>query len=64
MTMPKVSIVRPDDGEMFSNGPLRMRLLEDGSSTDHRLGMAEIMMPRTRAGPHSTATPSTMRGST
>jgi hypothetical protein len=49
--MANVSIVRPGDGETFSNGPLRMRLLEDGSTTDHRLGMAEIEIAPHMDGP-------------
>ena len=49
--MVKVWIVGPDEGEMFSNGPLRMRLLEDGSTTDHRLGMAEIPIAGHTGGP-------------
>ena len=49
--MVKVSIVGPDEGRMFSNGPLRMRLLEDGSTTDHRLGMAEITVAPHTGGP-------------
>lgn len=49
--MTEVSIVGPDDGELIVNGPTRVRILEDGSSTEHRLGMAEITVPPHTAGP-------------
>ncbi|OLR95048.1 cupin domain-containing protein [Actinokineospora bangkokensis] len=43
-----VSITGPDDGEVIALGPTRMRVLEDGSTTGHRLGIAEsVLAPRT-----------------
>jgi mannose-6-phosphate isomerase-like protein (cupin superfamily) len=43
-----VSIVGPDDGEVTLSGPTRMRILEGGSNTAHRLGVAAITIaPRT-----------------
>lgn len=46
--MTEVSIVGPTDGETIRLGPTRMRILEDGSTTGHRLGMAEaVLAPRT-----------------
>ena len=39
-----VTIVGPGDGEAIQIGPIRMRLLEDGSTTDHRLGVGEITL--------------------
>ncbi len=51
-TAPKVSIVAPDGGEVALTGPIRMRLLEDGSATGHRLGVGEITLaPRTDGPP-------------
>jgi len=39
--MKKVSIVGPDEGEVVALGPaIDMRILEDGSNTGHRLGIA------------------------
>jgi pimeloyl-ACP methyl ester carboxylesterase/mannose-6-phosphate isomerase-like protein (cupin superfamily) len=46
-TEPAVSIVGPGQGEAVLAGPIQMRILEDGSHTAHRLGMAEITV-----GPH------------
>ena len=40
--MTDVSIVGPDDGELALSGPIQMRILEDGQTTEHRLGMGEI----------------------
>jgi mannose-6-phosphate isomerase-like protein (cupin superfamily) len=49
--MSRVSVVGPDDGEVITNGPSRVRILEDGSNTAHRLGMAEIVIPPQTPGP-------------
>lgn len=39
--MVQVSIVRPGEGEVVALGPaIEMRILEDGSNTGHRLGIA------------------------
>jgi quercetin dioxygenase-like cupin family protein len=43
--MVAVSIVGPDEGEIISIGPSRLRILENGSNTSHRLGMGEIHLP-------------------
>jgi len=50
--MTQLSIVGPGDGETLQLGAgTRMRILEDGSTTGHRLGIAEgTIAPRT-AGP-------------
>jgi len=50
--MTKVSIVGQDDGEVIELGPARVRILEDGGSTAHRLGIAEITLA-----PHSDGPP-------
>jgi quercetin dioxygenase-like cupin family protein len=49
--MNKVSVVPPDGGEAIQLGPVRMRILEDGSTTAHRLGLGEITLPPHTAGP-------------
>jgi mannose-6-phosphate isomerase-like protein (cupin superfamily) len=50
--MADVSVVGPDSGESFTLGASRVRILEDGSSTEHRLGIAEITI-----GPHTDGPP-------
>ena len=49
--MTEVSIVGPADGEVPLSGPVRVRILADGSSTAHRLGMAELTVAPRTAGP-------------
>lgn len=50
--MTEVSIVGPGEGEVALSGPTRMRILEDGSRTSHRLGVGEITIaPRTEGPP-------------
>jgi quercetin dioxygenase-like cupin family protein len=49
--MHEVSVVGPDDGELIVNGPSTIRILEDGSSTQHRLGIGEITIPAHTPGP-------------
>src|ERR1700689_1271643 len=51
MTVEKVAIIDPDGGDVIQLGPIRMRMLEDGSTTDHRLGMGEITLPPRTEGP-------------
>jgi mannose-6-phosphate isomerase-like protein (cupin superfamily) len=46
-----VSILGPDDGEIALSGPTRMRILEDGSATEHRLGVGEITLSPHTDGP-------------
>ncbi len=50
--MTDVSIVGPADGELALSGPIELRILEDGSTTAHRLGLAEIIIA-----PHTTGPP-------
>jgi mannose-6-phosphate isomerase-like protein (cupin superfamily) len=47
----KVSVVGPDGGEQIHLGPVRTRILEDGSSTSHRLGISESVLPPHTPGP-------------
>ena len=49
--MADMSIVGPDGGESIQLGPTRMRILEDGSTTNHRLGMGEITLAPHTDGP-------------
>jgi mannose-6-phosphate isomerase-like protein (cupin superfamily) len=49
--MTQVSVVAPDGGEAIQLGPIQMRILEDGKTTGHRLGVGEITIPAGTAGP-------------
>jgi mannose-6-phosphate isomerase-like protein (cupin superfamily) len=46
-----VSIVSRADGEQIALGPITLRFLEDGSTTSHRLAIAEITIPPGVSGP-------------
>jgi quercetin dioxygenase-like cupin family protein len=49
---PAVSVVGPGDGETIVLGTTRMRILEDGSHTGHRLAIAEsVLAPHTQGPP-------------
>ncbi len=51
--MSGVRVVSKDEGEAFHIGPIRVRILEDGSRTDNRLGAVEItVLPHTDQTPH------------
>ena len=43
-----IHVVRPGEGEMTGGGPIRVRVIEDGSHTAHRLALTECTVP---AGP-------------
>jgi mannose-6-phosphate isomerase-like protein (cupin superfamily) len=49
--MSEVSVVGPRDGEVVLSGPVRMRILEDGTTTEHRLGLGEITIAPHTDGP-------------
>jgi len=49
--MTDISVVGPDGGEQMLTGPVRMRILEDGSTTGHRLGIGEITIAPHTEGP-------------
>ncbi|WP_199922944.1 cupin domain-containing protein [Streptomyces sp. NRRL B-24484] len=50
--VPAVSVVGPGDGETIVLGTTRMRILEDGSRTGHRLAIAEsVLAPHTQGPP-------------
>ena len=46
-----VSVVGPTSGEILHLGPVQMRILEDGHTTNHRFGMVESILPPHFAGP-------------
>jgi mannose-6-phosphate isomerase-like protein (cupin superfamily) len=49
--MTEVSVTGPAGGEVIQLGPIRMRILENGLTTDHRLGVGEITLPPNTDGP-------------
>ena len=40
-----IIVVGPEDGEQAGGGPIRCRIIEDGSHTEHRLGLIEVIVP-------------------
>ncbi|SDS82361.1 Cupin domain protein [Streptomyces sp. TLI_053] len=48
---PTVSVVGPGEGETVLLGTTRMRILEDGTTTGHRLGIAESVIAPHTPGP-------------
>ncbi|MFE5032181.1 cupin domain-containing protein [Streptomyces sp. NPDC056683] len=48
---PAVSVVGPGDGEVLMLGTTRIRVLEDGRTTGHRLGLAESVLAPHTPGP-------------
>ncbi|MGW6572035.1 cupin domain-containing protein [Streptomyces sp. NPDC054945] len=54
---PAVSVVGPGEGETIVLGDTRMRVLEDGSHTGHRLAIAESVLA-----PHSQGPPQHLHG--
>jgi mannose-6-phosphate isomerase-like protein (cupin superfamily) len=51
LVMSDVSIVAPDGGEVIKLGPAQVRILEDGATTSHRLGIGEITLAPRSVGP-------------
>jgi mannose-6-phosphate isomerase-like protein (cupin superfamily) len=49
--MTQVSVVTTANGEVIQLGPTQLRILEDGRTTGHRLGVAEITLPPHTPGP-------------
>jgi mannose-6-phosphate isomerase-like protein (cupin superfamily) len=45
-----IHVVEPDEGGQ-SGGPIRCRIVEDGSHTQHRLGIIEAALPPGPVGP-------------
>jgi pimeloyl-ACP methyl ester carboxylesterase/mannose-6-phosphate isomerase-like protein (cupin superfamily) len=50
-SMTDISIVRPGEGLLALAGATQMRILEDGTTTSHRLGIGEITIAPHTAGP-------------
>jgi mannose-6-phosphate isomerase-like protein (cupin superfamily) len=46
-----IEVVGPGAGESVSAGPMTIRILEDGTHTDHRLGLVEVTIPPGVSGP-------------
>src|SRR5438128_12640181 len=46
-----IHVVGPNDGEQSGGGPIRVRIIEDGSHTGHRLGLIEATIPPGPGGP-------------
>ncbi|KAI7373791.1 hypothetical protein KC336_g20339, partial [Hortaea werneckii] len=46
-----INFVPAKAGEVLKLGPLTCRIMEDGSNTDNRLGVAELIMPPKTPGP-------------
>src|SRR3984957_20865055 len=49
--MIRESIVGPEGGEVVRLGPATVRILEDGTTTSHRLGIGEITIAPHTSGP-------------
>lgn len=49
--MTGISLIGPTDGEAIQLGAIRVRILEDGSTTEHRLGVGEITLAPRADGP-------------
>ena len=46
-----VKLTAPGEGEEFPAGPVRFRVLEDGTEVDRRFGVVECLLPPGWAGP-------------
>jgi quercetin dioxygenase-like cupin family protein len=46
-----IEVVETTGGQTSSAGPISIRILEDGSHTDHRLGVVEVGIPPHTIGP-------------
>jgi mannose-6-phosphate isomerase-like protein (cupin superfamily) len=49
--MSEIRMTGPRDGEVALSGPISLRILEDGGTTSHRLGVAEIVIAPHTEGP-------------
>ena len=49
--MSQIRVTGPHDGEVALSGPVSLRILEDGGTTAHRLGVAEIVIAPHTEGP-------------
>ena len=55
--MSRVLVVGRDGGELIQLGPVQIRILEDGSTTGHRLGPGAQERWRSRPGPPRAGSP-------
>jgi len=55
--MTDVNLTTADGGELPEVGPTRIRILEDGSRTDNRIGAIASMMPAGVSGPSAAPPP-------
>ncbi|MDQ3906126.1 MAG: cupin domain-containing protein [Actinomycetota bacterium] len=46
-----IAVVRPGEGDLLSAGPIRLRILEAGDRTWHRLGIVEVTLAPHTPGP-------------
>ena len=46
-----IEVVDRTQGEVIQAGPMRLRILEDGQHTNHRLGLVEVIIPPHIDGP-------------
>jgi mannose-6-phosphate isomerase-like protein (cupin superfamily) len=46
-----IEVVDRTQGEVIQAGPMRLRILEDGRHTGHRLGLVEVSIPPSIGGP-------------
>ncbi|HEY1291960.1 MAG TPA: cupin domain-containing protein [Chloroflexota bacterium] len=46
-----IRVIRPGEGEVAISGPIGARIIEDGSHTQHRLGLVEASLPPGAAAP-------------
>jgi len=49
--MRTVNVTAGHEGEIIEVGPIQMRVLEDGSRTDNRIGAVEVTLPPGASGP-------------
>jgi mannose-6-phosphate isomerase-like protein (cupin superfamily) len=46
-----IHVTGPSEGEQSGGGPIRCRIIEDGTHTQHRIGLIEATVPPGPAGP-------------
>lgn len=51
MEYQRVKLVTSDNGQHIDNGPIKIRIIEDGSNTTHRLGITEVRLAPAATGP-------------
>lgn len=56
-----IHVVGPNEGKQSGGGPIRCRIIEDGTHTQHRLGLIGRSCRWARPGRLSTSTKSTTR---